>query len=535
MTWLQFDGAAPSDRLGEAVVLAGDIDGDGTDDILIGAEYANTLGYLRNGSVYAYSGANGSLLHDFHGNADFQRFGSAIASAGDINHDGYEDILIGSPESNPALLTAAGQIEVYSGFDGSLLLHVDGTVDFGYFGRAVAACDDLNLDGVRDLIVGEPGHGANSGRVHVLSGADGSSIYTLTGAAASSMGFSVACAGDLDLDGMEDFLVGSPDADSLGFTDNGMAECYSGATGLVLQQLHGDANDIHFGHVVHGGQAVDGDTTPDLIVGAPLASPNGIGGAGSAWIYSGATFQILYRIDGFDIADNLGYAAALTGDVNGDGFGDFILGARLRDIGSWTDAGAIWVFNGSDGSLIWRTTGNGNQDNLGRSVGGGRDLDGDGFPEVIFGAPLADPNGVALAGSAQVQRLVPVLSVSAHAVSDAAGSSTVFSMDFPSAEAGRGYILLASATGMGPTQAYGVTLPLSQDSLLRQTRYTPPPVFHQQIGRLDASGDATTTMALSPGLVTSMVGTTLYFAAVSFADSVTPRLVSNARALDILP
>ncbi|MDP7062142.1 MAG: VCBS repeat-containing protein [Planctomycetota bacterium] len=528
VTLLRFDSGAPSDRIGEAVALAGDVDADGTPDILIGAEFASSFGFNRNGSVFVHSGATGGLLYQFHGDADFEKFGTSIASVGDINNDGHDDILVGSPEASPTGLTQAGQIDIFSGADGLSLLHIDGTVDYGFFGRAVAGCSDIDGDTIPDFIVGESGFNNFSGRVMVYSGLTGLVIHTINGSSGSAMGWSVSCAGDLNADTVPDVLIGSPDADSLTFTDNGRAEIYSGATAALLLQLDGADDDIHFGYAVSGGLDVNLDDQPDVIVGAPFANPGGNLAAGSAFVYSGINGALLYQVDGQAAIDNLGSSCALAGDVDGDAFGDFVVGARLSDVGGMSDAGSVLVFSGQDGSLLFRTDGTAALDNVGRAVASGRDIDGDGSNEVIYGAPFADPLGNPLAGLAELQSLVPILDATIDTISSSAGGTIDFTMNFPPSEAGFRYILLASFSGRGPTQAYGVSVPLTIDPLFDLMRVGAPPVFSNASGILDASGNASSQLNMPPGTVPGLISSTAYFAAVSFSGATSPRLVSNA-------
>ena len=296
LTLLRLNGGGPSDRVGEAVALAGDVDGDGTSDIIIGAEFANSFGHMRNGMVLVYSGANGALLHQFHGNADFQKFGTSVASAGDINADGYDDIIVGSPEASPPGLNVAGQIDIFSGFDGSNLLHIDGTVDSGFFGRSVASCGDIDGDTTPDFIVGESGFNNEAGRAHVYSGLSGTTIHVIDGVVGDLCGFSTSGAGDVDGDGTLDFAIGSPYASVAGFNENGSAIIYSGASGNALLQFEGNDHDISFGYSVSGGFDVNDDNIPDLIVGAPKAKNlAGASAAGTAVVFSGSNGQLLHQ------------------------------------------------------------------------------------------------------------------------------------------------------------------------------------------------------------------------------------------------
>ncbi len=530
---LHFDGSRQSVRLGESIGLGGDFDADGNPDIILGAEFADTLGFTRNGMVQVYSGALGTLLLQLDGNASFENFGTSVTAINDINGDGIDDILVGTPGADPFGLTDAGEIDLFSGNNGTLLLHIDGTVASGRFGAQVVALSDLDGDGLPDFAASEPGRNSNAGRVYVYSGLSGTILFQLDGNPGDAMGTALSSAGDYDLDGIEDLFVGSPNADTQLLTDNGIAQVYSGASGLPLFLLEGVATQDHFGQALDGGFFVNQDNIPDFIVGAPNHDPGGVPSAGAATVFSGANGNILFEVFGVALADDLGSSVALTGDIDGDGFGDFIVGARLFDAGGLFDAGSAFTFSGRNGALLIRAAGASPQDNLGDTVTGGVDMNLDGYPDIAYAAPLAD-SVAQLAGTVDVERVVPALVLSANSVSVAIGSSTDFFINFPPSEAGVNYILLASRTGMGPTSLRGASIPLTVDPIFQTMAAGGPPQFTASIGTLDVFGNAVANLNLQPGTASSLINTTLYFAAVSQLNG-TPRLVSNADSLLILP
>src|SRR5262249_45362141 len=162
---------------------------------------------------------------------------------------------------------------------------------------------------------------------YVYSGADGSLLFTKTGAAAGDgFGTAVAGVGDVNGDGKGDFLVGAPYSDT-GGTDAGSAYLYSGANGSLLAQRNGAAAGDHFGAALAGAGDADGDGIPDLLVAAPAASPGGRSGAGSAYLYSGADGHLLFQRDGAAAQVALGTSVTGAGDVDGDGRADFALGS----------------------------------------------------------------------------------------------------------------------------------------------------------------------------------------------------------------
>ncbi|MFK5955299.1 MAG: integrin alpha [Planctomycetota bacterium] len=529
----RFDGSVASERLGEALSIGGDINADGTPDILVGADFADAAGFARAGLVMVYSGVDSSLLYQFTGSADFENFGTALVSIGDINGDGFDDILIGSPGADPALLSSAGEIDIFSGSDGSSLLHLDGTTANALFGSDVAALGDINADGIPDYAVSEVGRNSDAGRVYVYSGLTANVLFQIDGSIGAALGTAISPAGDIDGDGTPDFLVGSPFADTGGRSDNGIVQIFSGLTGVEILILEGPSSLDYFGSSVSGNQFIDADTTPEFIIGSPNRDPGGAPGAGSATVFDGATTSVLYQVNGIALADNLGNSVALAGDVNGDGFGDFIVGARLLDAGGLFDAGSVFVFSGLDGSLLLRVDGSNTQDNLGDTVVGGVDINGDGFAEIAYSAPFDDSTAV-LSGAVEVQRLVPILDISQETVSDAVGGVITFNLDFPLTQAGSNYVLLASAAGKGPTFVAGISIPLTIDVIFNLMLAGGPPLFSGSSGMLDAAGDASSILTLAPGNAASLVGLKLEFAAVSHLAGV-PAAASNARQLVILP
>ncbi|MDA0667412.1 MAG: integrin alpha [Planctomycetota bacterium] len=529
----RFDGSVAGERLGEALSLGGDINADGTPDILVGAEFADVGGLTRAGMVVVYSGLDGSLLYQFSGSAAFENFGTAVVSLGDINGDGFDDILIGSPGADPLLLANAGEIDIFSGADGSSLQHIDGTADHALFGSAVAALGDINADGVPDFMVAEAGRNSDAGRVYIYSGLTSGVIYQIDGLGTAALGTGVSSAGDYDLDGTPDFMIGSPFADTGGRTDNGIVQIFSGLTGLEISLLEGLSSLDYFGSSVSGNQNINDDATPDFIIGSPNRNPGGIPSAGSATVFDGATATALFQVTGASIADNLGSSVALAGDVNGDGFGDFIIGARLLDAGGLLDAGSVFVFSGLNGDLLLRADGGNSQDNMGDSVAGGVDINGDGYAEAAYAIPFDDTAGI-LAGAVEVQRLAPILNLSQPSISDLAGGSVAFDLDFPLSEAGSSYILLASRSGFGPTSFRGVFIPLTVDSLFNLMATGAPSVFTNNTGTLSVTGDASPMLTLPNGGATGLIGTTVLFSAVSHNGGV-PSIVSNTRGLEILP
>ena len=396
--------------------VAGDVNGDGVPDFIVGAWQDDPAGSGSTaGSAYVFSGADGSVLYHRTGDTSGDRFGLSVSMAGDVNEhrDGKADFIVGAIDDDPAGGgTNAGSAYVFSGADGSLLFQVTGDTAGDAFGRSVSGAGDVNGDGRTDFIVGayrdDPaGSVTNAGSAYVFSGADGSLFFQVTGDPASDLfGRSVSGVGDVNGDGKADFIVGAYHDDPAGGGINaGSAYVFSGADGSVLYHKTGDTGNDQFGIFVSGVGDVNGDGRADFIVGAPFDDPVGGGAdAGSAYVFSGADGSLLFQRTGDTAGDWFGWSVSGAGDVNGDGRADFIVGAYHDDpAGGGTDAGSAYVFSGADGSLLFQVTGDTAGDSFGFAVSGAGDVNGDGKADFIVGADKDDPVGGGTdAGSAYV-------------------------------------------------------------------------------------------------------------------------------------
>jgi len=403
----QIDGDVAGDELGVSVANAGDVNGDSIPDFIIGADRADPGGITDAGYAFVYDGATGNLLYQKDGSSEYAKFGWSVCTAGDVNNDGNSDFIIGAYGAAPGGLTDAGSAFVYDGATGNLLYQKDGTAEGDYFGFAVSTAGDVNNDGYSDFIVGaygaEPGGLLQAGSAYVYDGATGNLLYQKDGTAEGDyFGFAVSTAGDVNNDGSSDFIVGSYYADPGGLNQAGSAYVYDGATGNLLYQKDGSSAGDSFGFSVSSAGDVNADNYSDFIIGAFTASPGGISVAGSAYVYDGATGNLLYQKDGTAANDNFGYSVSTGGDINGDGFSDFIIGAYYADPGGVLSAGSAYVYDGNTGNLLGRLDGASADDMFGNSVSTVGDLNGDGKSGFIVGAYQADPGGLSAAGTAYV-------------------------------------------------------------------------------------------------------------------------------------
>jgi hypothetical protein len=275
-----------------------------------------------------YSTASTTLT----GGATYDYFGYSVAGAGDVNGDGYDDVIVGASEYS----TRTGRVYVYagsaSGVSSTAATTLTGGATSNKFGYSVAGAGDVNGDGYDDVIVGAYGYSSNTGRAYIYagsaSGVSTTAATTLTGGATNNyFGASVAGAGDVNGDGYDDVIVGAQ-----GYSSNtGRADVYAGSASGVsttaATTLTGGATNNYFGASVAGAGDVNGDGYDDVIVGAYFyASVTGRADvyAGSA---SGVSSTASTTLTGGATSDRLGVSVAGAGDVNGDGYDDVIVGA----------------------------------------------------------------------------------------------------------------------------------------------------------------------------------------------------------------
>ncbi|HXJ65584.1 MAG TPA: integrin alpha [Actinomycetota bacterium] len=310
----------PNDLFGYAVADAGDVNDDGVHDILVGARGGN--------EAFVFSGATGSPtpLLTLHGEAAGDAFGFAVASAGDVNGDHHADVLVGAV-ANDAAGTNAGRAYVYSGADGSLLYSMNGDKAGDLFGSATDHTEDLNGDGVGDLLIGARNAGHDhGGRAYAYSGANGHRIWSSPKDKTNhDLGwFFVADVGDLNHDGVSD-VYGGDFTYSVGGVNTGRVQIFSGVDGSVLRSWTGSSAKQGFGPGREAGD-VDGDHIPDIAVGS-YTSSDGAKAAGKVEIFSGATGDRLRVLTSTNAHENFGFDTEGLGDTNHDGHPDLLVSA----------------------------------------------------------------------------------------------------------------------------------------------------------------------------------------------------------------
>jgi hypothetical protein len=406
------NGEASSDNFGRSVASAGDVNGDGYADVVVGAMYN---GDYMAGEAYVYHGSASGLsaTPDWsdQGEAASDFFGFSVASAGDVNGDGYADVIVcamyhDGPGNN------AGEAYVYHGSASGLSATPDwnatGEAAYDYFGYSVASAGDVNGDGYADVVVGAHGNDGGAGQVYVYHGsASGLSTtpdWNATGEASDYFGWSVASAGDVNGDGYADVVVGAINNAGEAYVYHGSA---SGLSATPDWSDQGEAASDNFGFSVASAGDVNGDGYADVVVSAMYNDDAG-SNAGEAYVYHGSASGLSTTPDWSDqgeaVSDEFGVSVASAGDVNGDGYADVIVGTRLND-DAGTSAGQAYVYSFAV-TLVpafetWSDQGEAASNYFGHSVASAGDVNGDGYSDVIVGANQNDDAGSA-AGEAYV-------------------------------------------------------------------------------------------------------------------------------------
>ncbi|MDZ8082582.1 MAG: hypothetical protein RMX35_26395 [Nostoc sp. DcaGUA01] len=400
---------------------------------------------------------NGFVIN---GIATADRSGSSVSDAGDVNGDGFDDLIIGASGADPNGSQSGQSYVVFgksTGFSSSLNLSdlngangfaINGIAVDDNSGNSVSGAGDVNGDGFDDLIIGASGadpNGSQSGQSYVvfgkstgfssslnLSDLNGANGFAINGIAADDIsGLSVSGAGDVNHDGFDDLIIGAPYADnfsgqsyvvfgkSTGFSPSINLSTLNGINGFAINGIN-EVGDISGGSVSDAGD-INGDGIDDLIIGASNASPNGFS-SGQSYVVFGKTTAFSaslnlstlngtngFAINGIKAGDFSGSPVSSAGDINGDGIDDLIIGAiSFKNDGTTFASGQSYVvfgkstgfsaslnlsdLNGTNGFTI---NGIGADDFIYFSVSGAGDVNGDGFDDLIIGTVKnIDPNGI---------------------------------------------------------------------------------------------------------------------------------------------
>jgi hypothetical protein len=441
-----FLGEVFDDRAGHYVAGAGDVNGDGYDDILVGAPYSDAEGWDE-GQVYLVFGKAAGWAMDtglwassasFWGEDASDYAGMSVDGAGDVNGDGYDDILIGAYGDDDRG-SESGQTYLIFGKASGWAMDTDlsradasfrGEDASDFSGYSVAGAGDVNGDGYDDFLIGAWGDeegGAQAGQTYLVFGkASGWAMDTdLSASSASflgedaydSSGISIAGAGDVNGDGYDDILIGAPSEDDGGTSAGQTYLVFGKASGWAMDtdlsassaSFWGEDSWDQSGCSVSGAGDVNNDGYDDILIGA-ISNNDGGDGAGQVYLVLGKQSGWAMDTDlsvssasfwGEEANNSAGCSVAGAGDINGDGYDDIVIGA----VNAWGGGGASgesylvtgkasgWAMNTDLASSTASFGGENSADQSGQCVSGAGDVNGDGYDDLLIGAPYNEELG----------------------------------------------------------------------------------------------------------------------------------------------
>ncbi|MGE5278527.1 MAG: FG-GAP-like repeat-containing protein [Acidobacteriota bacterium] len=367
----EWDGEKSNDQFGWIARNLGDVDGDGIPDVVTSAPTSGAGGE-KAGRVYVYSARSGRLLWSADGQRGDQ-LGTGVEGAGDTNRDGIPDVIAGAAGGDRVL--------IYSGRDGRVLRTLAAERKGDNFGRHVSGAGDVDRDGYADVIVGAPGNnagGKGAGRAYVYSGSDGRVLLTLTGEREGD-GFGSTVSGYADAHRLF-LVVGAPQA---GPRRSGRVYVYDRLSKTpkftIESDQTGNALGMMFVSVLGD---VDGDGVPDIYASDWSNAARGRS-TGRIYVHSGKDGRRLLTRTGETAGEGFGIGPASAGDVDGDGHADLIVGS-WQYAGAAVSGGRASLYSGKDGRLLRTYTCRIPGDTFGFDAVGMRDVDGDGTIDFLI-------------------------------------------------------------------------------------------------------------------------------------------------------
>ncbi|MBK6505303.1 MAG: FG-GAP repeat protein [Ignavibacteria bacterium] len=382
-------GSVPHARFGMSVASAGDVNGDGFSDVIVGADaYSNYTG----AAYIFFGGPSMDNIADvtMSGTTFYDSFGFSVSSAGDVNGDGYSDVIIGA-YGEFVFNSYTGRAYIFFGgpsMDNVPDVTMAGETVGGRYGWSVSTAEDVNGDGYADVIVGALSYSSSKGRSYIYFGGvlpdNTADVFMYGEAAGDEFGVSVSTAGDVNGDGYSDVIIGADQYSS----NTGRAYIFFGGSSpdnTADMTLTGEAINSYFGRAVSCAGDVNGDGYSDVIVGEPANTS----ATGRSYIYFGGTLldnNPDVTLQGETTGSRFGFFVSTAGDVNGDGYSDVIVSAY--GYSTWTGKAYVY-FGGSsmNNTADLTMTGEATFNYFAQNVSSAGDVNGDGYSDLFVGSP----------------------------------------------------------------------------------------------------------------------------------------------------
>jgi len=383
----EFVGESAGEQFGWTGRNAGDCDGDGCADLILTAP-TKAVGGPAAGSVFVHSGKSGKLLFK-HAGKPGDQLGNCGEAAGDVDGDGRPDVLVGAPGANGG----RGQALVLSGRDGSVLLTLAGEKPGDNFGRQASGAGDADGDGHADLLVGANQHdalGTDAGRAYLYSGKDGSLLATMDGEEAGDK-FGVALCGWTQ-DGVTWIAAGADNAGERDGGMVYVYTWKKGGEPELAYVVMGDATSVSLGAMfITWVGDMDGDGFPELYA-SDWSDAQGGASTGRVRVVSGKSGDPRLTLDGQQPGEGFGIGAADVGDVDGDGAADLLIGAWQNREGA-PSGGKCTLYSGKGGAVLGAWICTQANETFGFDTTGVGDVDGDGAVDFLITNAWSDVKG----------------------------------------------------------------------------------------------------------------------------------------------